>query len=145
MVWRSLSDIAFSEVKQLLVASWDQLGENDSEYDSKVLQSFKTVKWNKKNVVVLKCKNRGFFLRKLTETSNLILCFSEIPKIVICFRIRQVAFLSDHWTKVVRLKKYLFYGFRFSISPWLYKCVKGKHIENRRDQTCLSFSTRSAR
>ena len=61
MVWRSLSDIAFSEVKQLLVASWDQLGENDSEYDSKVLQSFKTVKWNKKNVVVLKCKNVFLF------------------------------------------------------------------------------------
>ena len=61
MVWRSLSDIAFSDVKQLLVASWDQLGENDSEYDSKVLQSFKTVKWNKKNVVVLKCKNVFLF------------------------------------------------------------------------------------
>ena len=48
--------------------------------------------------------------------------------------------------KVVRLKKCFLYGFRFSSrSPWLYKCVKGTHIENRRDQTCLPLSTRSLR
>ena len=145
MVWRSLLDIAFSDVKQLLVGCREQLGENDSEFDSEVLHSFKTVKWNKKSVAVLKCK-KNFFLRKLTEMPNLIFCFSEIPKIFICFRVRQVAYLSEDWTKVVRLKKCPLYGFRFSIiSPWLDKCVKGKHIENRLDQTCLSFSTRSRR
>ena len=99
----------------------------------------------KKIVVVLKFKKK-FFLRKLTEMSNLILCFSEVPKIFICFRVRQVAFLSEDWTKVVRLKKYPLYSFRFSsISPCLYKCVKGKHIENKPEQTCLSFSTTSPR
>ena len=145
MVWKPLTDIAFSDVKQLLVGCREQLGENDSEFDSKTFNSFKTVTWNKRNVVVLKCK-RSFFLRKLTEMSNLILCFSEIPKIFICFPVRQVAFLSEDWTKVVRLKKCPLYGFCFSsISPWLHKCVKGKHIENRGDQTCLSFSTRCPR
>ena len=135
--------IAFSDVKQLFVGCREQLGENDSKFDSKLLHSFKTVKWNKKNVVILKCKNKSFFLRKWTEMSNLILCFSEIPKIFICFRVRQVAFLSEDWTKFVRLNKCPLYGSRFSsISQWLYKCGKGKHVENRRDQMCLSFSTR---
>ena len=93
-------------------------------------------KMKQKNVV-LKCK-KSFFLRKLTEISNLILCLSEIPKIFM------LAFLSEDWKKVVRLKKCPLYGFWFSsISLWLYKCVKGKHIEKRRDQTCLSFSARS--
>ena len=108
MVWRPLSDIAFSDVKQLLDGCREQLGENDSEFDSKVLHSFKTVKWNKKNVVVLKCKNRGFFLRKLTETSNLILCFSEIPKILVCVGVREMAFLSQDWKKLFVWSSVLF-------------------------------------
>ena len=29
--------------------------------------------------------------------SNLILCFSEIPKFFICVRVRQGAFLSEDW------------------------------------------------
>ena len=29
--------------------------------------------------------------------SNLILCFSEIPKIFICVRVRQGDFLSEDW------------------------------------------------
>ena len=44
MFWRSLADIAFSDVKQLLVGCREQFGENDSEFDSKVLHSFKIVK-----------------------------------------------------------------------------------------------------
>ena len=43
-----------------------------------------------KKIVVLKYK-KCFFLRKF----NLILCLSEIPKIFICVRVRQVAFLSE--------------------------------------------------
>ena len=31
---------------------------------------------------------------------NLILCFSEIPKMFICVRVRQVAFLYDDWKKL---------------------------------------------
>ena len=47
-----------------------------------------------KFIVVLKCK-KCFFFRKLTKMSNLILCFSEIPKMFICVRVRQVAFLLE--------------------------------------------------
>ena len=126
MVWRSISHSLVQ--KQLLVVCREQLGIKDTEFESKVLHSFKTADCCFK--VLKKC----FFLRKLTEMSNLILFFSEIPKIFMCFRVRQVAFVSGDWTKVVRLKKCPLYGFRFSsISPWLYKSVKGKHIENRRN------------
>ena len=38
-----------------------------------------------------------FLFEKLTKMSNLILCFSEIPKIFICVRVRQGAFLSEDW------------------------------------------------
>ena len=31
---------------------------------------------------------------------NLILCFSEIPKIFICVRVRQVTLLSEDWKKL---------------------------------------------
>ena len=44
MVSRSLSDIAFSGAKQLLVGSREQLGTKDAEFDSKILQSFKLEK-----------------------------------------------------------------------------------------------------
>ena len=44
MVWRSLSDIAFSDAKQLLVGYREQLGIKDAEFDSKVSHSFKTEK-----------------------------------------------------------------------------------------------------
>ena len=32
--------------------------------------------------------------------SKLILCFSEIPKTLIFFRVRQVTFLSEDWKKL---------------------------------------------
>ena len=31
---------------------------------------------------------------------NLILCFSEVPKIFICVRVKQVAFWSEDWKKL---------------------------------------------
>ena len=43
MVRRSLSDIAFSDENQLLVGCREQLGENHSQFDSKVLHCLKTV------------------------------------------------------------------------------------------------------
>ena len=146
MVWRSLSDIAFSDIKQLFAWLQGATWRKRFRVRLKIIALLQNCKMKqKKNVVVLKFKKK-FFLRKLTEMSNLILCFSEVPKIFICFRVRQVAFLSEDWTKVVRLKKYPLYSFRFSsISPCLYKCVKGKHIENKPEQTCLSFSTTSPR
>ena len=44
MVRRSLSNIAFSGAKQLLVGSREQLGTKDTELESKVPQSFKLAK-----------------------------------------------------------------------------------------------------
>ena len=44
MVRMSLSDIVFSDAKQLLIGCREQLGENDSQFDSKVLHCLKTVK-----------------------------------------------------------------------------------------------------
>ena len=39
-----------------------------------------------------------FFFENIEKTmSNLILCFSEIPKMFICVRVRKVAFLSEDW------------------------------------------------
>ena len=88
-------DIAFSGAKTIV--SWLQRAIWNNLLQSKVLHSLKTANWNQKNVSpVLKCK-KCFFWRKLTEISNLILFFSEIPKIFICVRVRQDAFLSEDW------------------------------------------------
>ena len=45
-----------------------------------------------KKITVLECKKNVSFLRKLTEMSKLILCFSEIPKTFDSVRVRQVIF-----------------------------------------------------
>ena len=84
MVRRSLFDIAFSDANQLLVGCREQLGQNDSQFDSKILHCLKTV-----NVVVLK-----FLFEKIDRNVQLNLCFSKILNISICFRVRQVALLS---------------------------------------------------
>ena len=44
MVWRSLSDIAFSDTKQLLVGCREQLRKKDTEFDSKVSRFMKSMK-----------------------------------------------------------------------------------------------------
>ena len=73
---------------------------------------------------------------------NLILCFSEIPKIFACLRVRQGAFLSEDRnlcpSKAVPSLQFFALERQKHIAY-----VKGKHIENRRDQTSLSFPTRS--
>ena len=94
MVWRS---IAFSDAKQLLVGCREQIGIKDTEFELKVVQSFKAAKWNlKKLIVVLKCKKNVSFWenwQKWTLTPSL----SEVPKIFVCVRVRQVTFLSEDW------------------------------------------------
>ena len=90
MVWRSLSDITFSCTKELLVDCREQIRKKDTEFDSKVSHLMSE---RKKIIIVLKCK-KCFFLRNLTKISNLILCFSGIPKIFICASLRQMTFLS---------------------------------------------------
>ena len=61
MVWRSLSDIAFSDAKQLLVGRREQPGKKDTEFEFKASYSFKTAKWNKKNYCCFKVLKKGFF------------------------------------------------------------------------------------
>ena len=56
-------------------------------YTQKYRFPSKTAKGNQKKNVVLNCKKKRFFLRKLTKTSKLILCFSEILKFFICVRV----------------------------------------------------------
>ena len=105
MVWKSLSDIAFSDAKQLLAGCRDQIGKRDTEFDSVVSQSFKTAKWHKKKI-----SKKWFSSRKLP---NLIICFSENLKIFICVRVKQVVFFNWSLKKVVRLKQFPLCFFRF--------------------------------
>ena len=93
IVWRSIS-LSVAQ-KQLLVVCREQLGIKGTEFESKVLHSFKTANWIKKNnfcgfkvVEMSKC---------MVEMSNLILVFSKIPNVFICVRVRQGAFLSENW------------------------------------------------
>ena len=81
MVWRSI--LLSMAQKQLLVGCREQLGIKDTEFESKVLHSFKTANWNQKDFGCFKAQKKCFFLRKLTKMSNLILCFSEISKILV--------------------------------------------------------------
>ena len=85
MVLRFLSDIAVRE----------QLGKEMDRVRLKSIARLQNWKIKSKNIiVVLNCKKK-LFLRKLTKISNLILCFSEIPEILICFGVKHVAFLSE--------------------------------------------------
>ena len=47
MVWRSLSDIAFTDTKQLVVGYREQLRKKDIEFDSKVSHFMKSMKSKK--------------------------------------------------------------------------------------------------
>ena len=49
MVWRSI--LLSMAQKQLLVGCREQLGIKDTEFESKVLHSFKTGYWNKKKLL----------------------------------------------------------------------------------------------
>ena len=60
MVWMSISLSVVQ--KQLLVGCREQLVIKDTEFESKVLHSFKTENWNQeKNIVVWKCKKMFLF------------------------------------------------------------------------------------
>ena len=61
-----------------------------------------------KKIVILKSK-KCFSLRKLTKMSNLILCFSEIPKIFLCSR--KSGGLSEDWKKLSVWSSVLFLVF----------------------------------
>ena len=80
MVWRSI--LLSVAQKQLLVGCREHLGIKVSDFESKVLQSFKAANWNKKKVV-LKCK-KCFFLRKLPRMSNLIMFLENSWNFYLC-------------------------------------------------------------
>ena len=130
MVWGSLSDIAFSDAKHLLFGYREQLEKK------KIHGSTQKYRTAQKKLLSLESLKKYFFLRKLTKMSNLILCFSEIPELFICVRVREVAFSSEDWKKLSVWSSVLFMVFSLEMP-------KGKHIENRRDQMCLFFSKRS--
>ena len=87
-------------------------------------------------IVLLKCK-KCFFLRKLIKMSNLIICFSKFLKFFLCVRVRQITFFYLRTEKSCLSEAVS--SVRFPLQRW----ARGKHIENIRDQMCLSFSTRS--
>ena len=87
IVWRSMSDIAFNDTKQLLlVGCREQLRKKDTVWlkSIKLDEKYKI----KKIIIVLKCKN-CFSLRNLTKISKSI-----------CVGVRQVTFLSEDWKKL---------------------------------------------
>ena len=67
--------MAFSDTKQQLLACKEKFGKNDTEFDSKVSHSFKTAKWDKKTIVVLKPKKMFLFekIDKNIQFSSLFL------------------------------------------------------------------------
>ena len=93
MVWRSIS-LSVAQ-KQLLFGCREQLGIKDSEFDSKELHSFKTVNWNLKKNVVLKCKKMFLFekIDKNVQFNSLFLGNSWN----FCVCVRQGVFLSEDW------------------------------------------------
>ena len=105
MVWGSLSDIAFSDAKHLLFGYREQLEKK------KIHGSTQKYRTAQKKLLSLESLKKYFFLRKLTKMSNLILCFSEIPELFICVRVREVAFSSEDWKKLSVWSSVLFMVF----------------------------------
>ena len=64
MVWRFLSDIAFTDAKPMLVSCREQLGEKDKDFDSKVSHSFKTVKQNQNKMLLFQIAKK-FVIEKI--------------------------------------------------------------------------------
>ena len=84
MVWRSLSDIVFSDAKQLLVGCREQL-------EKKYRVQLKSIA----PIQNRKIKSKFSPQKTNCKMSYLILCFSEIAKIFV--PVRHVAFLSENW------------------------------------------------
>ena len=97
MVWRSLSDIFFSDTKQQLVGCREQLRKKDTEFDSRVSHSIKNCKKKSKKILFESVK-KCFFLRRLTKMPNLILSV----------HVSQVTFLSEDWKKLSAWSSVLF-------------------------------------
>ena len=87
MVWRSLSDIALSDTKQLLVGCREQLRKKHTEFDSKVSHLMKSMK--SKKLLLFWSVKKSFSLRNLTKISNLIRV-----------GVKQVTCLFEDWKKL---------------------------------------------
>ena len=93
-----------------------------------------------------------FLFEKIDKNMQFNFCFSEIPRNLVCFGVRQVTFLSENWKKLSIWSSVLFTVSALEMPERKHienrrnqtcsSCLKGKHIENRRDQTCSSFSER---
>ena len=77
MIWRSLSDIAFSDAKQLLVGWRELLGLKDKEFKIKSFALLQNCKMkSKKVIVVLKCK-KVFLFEKIDKNVQFSFLFLE--------------------------------------------------------------------
>ena len=115
MVWRSLSDIAFSDAKHLLLVGCRvQLRKKGTEFDSKVLHSFKNCKMkSKKIIIVLNVNKFEFLFEKIDENIQFNSLFlRNSKKNYLCPRKAGYFFI---WglKKVVVLKQFPLYGLRF--------------------------------
>ena len=113
MVWRSLSGITFSDANNYCLVAESNLEKKYTEFNWKVSHPFKTAKWNQNNLLLFEGPKKCCFLGKSTKKSKLILCFSEMPKIFIFVRVRQIGFYFS-LKKVICLKQCPLYGFHFT-------------------------------
>ena len=129
MVWRSI--LLSVTQSNCCLAAESNLEENIQRLTQKYRTQWKV--WNQKSLLLFWSWKKWVFLRNLTKISNLILCFSEIPKVVICVCVRQVTFLSGDWKKLS-----VWSSVFFTVSALVIH-----EREYRGDHTYLPFSKRS--
>ena len=88
-------DVAFRGAKKFFCCAGRNLEQKIKTSSQKCYTPSKLQIEIKKKKLLFESVKKCFFLRKLTKISNLILCFLEIPKILIYVRLRQGAFLSE--------------------------------------------------
>ena len=94
MAWRSI--LLSVAQKQMLVGCREQLGTKDTEFESKVLHSFKTVNWNQKNIFVVLKSKKMFLFEKIDKNVQFNFLFLGNTW-NFCVYVRQGAFLSEDW------------------------------------------------
>ena len=92
-------DVAFRGAKTIFCCAGSNLEQKIKSSSQKCYTPSKLQIEIKKKKLLFESVKKCFFLRKLTKISNLILCFLEIPKILIYVRLRQGAFLSEDWKR----------------------------------------------
>ena len=85
-----------------------------AEFDSKVSYSFETAKWNEKELLLFESVKKMFLCQKVDKSVQFNSLFLQIPKMLLCVRIGQVAFFVWGLKRVVCLKQCPLYGFCFN-------------------------------